>query len=61
MLVMYHDAIDKKLDTIVAKRGSSKFKIAEMATEDLGGHGGNTVEQVNNDCRSCKSEEGIQF
>lgn len=49
------------MDAIVTKRGGGELKIAEMAAKDLGGHGGDVVEQVNDDCRGCKAEEGFQL
>lgn len=58
---VYHEPISENLDSCVAKRGSSEFEIAEMATEDLSGHGDDVVEQIHNDGRACQAKEGVEF
>lgn len=52
MIVTYHEAVGEHLDSIVSKRGSGELKIAEVAGEDLGGHGHDIVDHIDNDCRS---------
>ena len=54
---MYHDAISKNLDASVAKIGCSELEVAKVATEDLGGHGSDIVEQVNHHCRGGEPEK----
>jgi hypothetical protein len=49
----YHNSKDKTLDAIIAKRDTSKFKIAKMTTKHLSGYGNKKIEQVNHDCWRC--------
>lgn len=57
----YHEAIGKDLDAIVAKRGGSKLKVTKVAGNDLGGHGHEIVDHVNNNSRSSKVEEELEL
>ena len=47
------------MDASVAKRGGSELKVTEVAGEDLGGHGHEVVDHVNNNSRSSKVEEEL--
>ena len=49
------------MDAGVAERGGGELEIAEVAAEDLGGHGGDVVEQVDDDGGSGEAEEGVEF
>lgn len=57
----YHEAVGKHLDASVAKRGGGEFKVTEVAGKDLGGHGHEIVDHVNNDSRSSKVEKEPQL
>lgn len=57
----YHESIGENLNSIVTEGCGCKLKIAQMATEDLGGHGSNVVEQVYNHCGACDPEEDVQL
>ena len=49
------------MDAIVAKRGGSKLKVTKVAGNDLGGHGHEIVDHVNNNSRSSKVEEELEL
>nr|GME10938.1 Rhodanese-like domain-containing protein [Ipomoea batatas] len=55
--INYHNSIGQELNTIIPKGSSSKLEISKMAAEDLSGHGGNIVEQVNDDGRRRQAEQ----
>jgi hypothetical protein len=48
-LITYHEAVGEYLDAVVSERSGGELQIAEVAAEDLGGHGGEVVDQVNDD------------
>lgn len=43
------------------ERGSSDLEVIEVAGEDLGGHGHDIVDHVNNNGRSSKVEEELEL
>ena len=53
----YQKAIGKDLDTVVAEGGGGKFKVTEVAGEDLSGHRHEIVDHVDYDGRSGEVEE----
>ena len=55
-----HDAKSENLDASVAKTSCSELEVAKVATEDLGGHGSDIVEQVNHHCRICWTREPVR-
>nr|GMD83049.1 hypothetical protein CCACVL1_16155 [Ipomoea batatas] len=55
--INYHNSIGQELNTIIPKGSSGKLEISKMAAEDLRGHGGNIVEQVNDDGRRRQAEQ----
>lgn len=60
-ICMYHETVGEDLDAVVAERSGGELEVAEMAAEDLGGHGGDVVEQVNNHRGRCELEENVQL
>ena len=56
-LVTYQEAVGKDLDSIVAERGCSELKVTEMTDKDLGGHGHDIADHVNEDGRASKVEK----
>jgi len=49
------------LDAIVSEGRSSEFEVAEVAGEDLCGHGHDVVEEVDDDGGSSKVEEELEL
>ena len=57
----YHEAIGEDLDTGVAEGGGGEFEVTEVAAEDLGGHGHDVVDEVDDDGRGCQVEKEFEF
>lgn len=55
-MITYHEAVGEDLDAIVAEGGGGELEVAKVAAEDLGGHGGDIVEEVDDDGRSGEAE-----
>jgi hypothetical protein len=49
------------LDAGVAERGGSKLEVTEVAGKDLGGHGHEIVDHVNNNSRSSEVEKELEL
>jgi hypothetical protein len=49
------------LDTGVAERGGSKLEVTEVSGKDLGGHGHEVVDHVNNNSRSSEVEKELEL
>lgn len=58
---MYHEAIGEDLDAGVAKGGGGEFEVAKVAGEDLGGHGHDVVDEVDEDGGGGQVEEEPQL
>lgn len=58
---MYHEAIGEDLNAGVAEGSSGEFKIAEVAGEDLGGHGHEVVDHVDDNRGGGEVVEELQF
>lgn len=57
----YHEAVGEHLDAGVAEGGGGEFEVAEVAGEDLGGHGHEVVDEVDDDGRGGEEEEELQL
>jgi len=49
------------LDAGVAKRGGGELEVTEVAGKDLGGHGHEIVDHVNNNSRSSEVEKELEL
>jgi hypothetical protein len=61
IIFMYHEAICKDLDAGVSERGGGKLEGTEVAGKDLGGHGHEVVDHVNDNSRSSEVEKELEL
>nr|GMD37822.1 hypothetical protein CCACVL1_16155 [Ipomoea batatas] len=57
----YHETIGEDLNAGVAEGSGGEFKIAEVAGEDLGGHGHKVVDHIDDDGGGGEVAEELQF
>ena len=53
---IYHEAIGEELNATVAEIGRSEFEVSEVAGEGSSDEGHEVVDDINDDCRSCKEK-----